>query len=95
MKILGFAEMLFAIVIGLHLLYGTFARDTVMVAVGYIFARGILFTISSRDFASIVDLMFGVYAVLAMNGIFSHFTITIALVVWFAQKALFSLVLGH
>lgn len=95
MKILGFIELIFAIVIGTHLLYGMFSRGTVMIAIGYIFLRGVIFTIFSKDFASIVDLIFGVYAILAIYGIFSHYTITIALVVWFAQKALFSLLLGH
>lgn len=95
MKILGFIELILALAVGLHLLYGMFSRDAVMFAVGYIFLRGIVFAISSKDFASIVDLLFGGYALLALNGVFSHFTITIALIVWFAQKALFSLLLGH
>lgn len=95
MKILGFVELFFAIIIGMHLLYGTFANDTVIFVVGYIFLRGAIFAVTSRDFASIVDLIFGIYAVLALNGIFSHFTITIALVVWFGQKALLSILLGH
>ncbi|MBI4010020.1 MAG: hypothetical protein HY361_02390 [Candidatus Aenigmarchaeota archaeon] len=95
MKILGFVELLFAAIIGLHLLYDLFSRELALIVVGYIFFRGLLFTISSKDFASIVDLMFGTYALLAMNGIFLHSAITIALVVWFSQKALFSLLLGH
>ena len=95
MKILGFVELLFAVVTGLHLLYSVFSIDIVLIVVGFIFIRGILFTITSKDFASIVDLVFAVYAILALNGIFSHYVITIALIVWFSQKALFSLLLGH
>ncbi len=95
MKFLGLIELIFAIVIGFHLLYSSFSRDTVMVIVGYIFARGILFTVVSKDFASIADLLFGAYILLALNGIFSHPVITIALVFWFGQKAFFSLAFGH
>ena len=95
MKFLGLIELIFAIVIGMHLLYNWFSKEIALITISYVFARGIIFTISSKDFASIVDLIFGVYAILAVYGVFSHFTVTIALIVWFAQKALFSLALGH
>ena len=95
MKILGFIELIFAIIIGLHLLYGMFSQHLVLIVVGYIFLRGLIFTISSKDIASIIDLIFGVYVMLAVNGIFSHYTMTIALIVWFSQKAIFSLLLGN
>ena len=91
MKILGFIELGFGVIIGFHLLYGMFAIDTVITALYYFFIRGTIFVVVSKDFASIVDLVFGIYAVLALNSIFSHYSITVALIVWHSQKAVFSL----
>ena len=94
MKILGFMELVFAIIIGLHLLYNMFSMNTVLTAVSLVILRGVIFTISSKDFASIVDLFLMSYVLAALFGIFSNSTITIAVVVWLSQKAFFSL-LGH
>ncbi len=95
MKILGLLELIFAVIIGAHLLYGMFSREIVFFIIGYILIRGGLFIISSKDIASIVDLIFGIYVLIALYGIFSNPAVTIAFVVWFAQKGLFSVLLGH
>ncbi len=95
MKFLGLLELIFAIVIGLHLLYGMFAKDTVIFMVGYILVRGIIFTISSKDIASIIDLIVGGYVLLAVNGTFSNPVVTIVSVVWLSQKGIFSILFGH
>lgn len=95
MKILGFIELIFAIIVGGHLLYSIFPREIVFLIVVYILIRGVLFAISSKDMASIIDILFGVYVLLALYGFFSNSVITIAFTVWLAQKGLFSLLLGH
>ena len=92
MKLLGFGELVLGIIIGLHLLYGMFSRDAAMLALDYFFIRGIMFAVTSKDIASMIDLVFGTYALLVLVGIFpQQFIITIGLIVWHSQKAVFSL----
>lgn len=94
MKILSMMEFVFAIIIGLHLLYNMFSMNIVLTVVGIIISRGVIFVIVSKDLASIVDLGLMVYVLAALFGIFSNPAITIAVVVWLSQKGFFSM-LGH
>lgn len=90
-KILGIIELWGGIVIGAHLLYGFFSLNDVYVAIVFLLLKGGFFTITSKDFASMVDLVIATYAILALYNIFSNPVITIATIVWLGQKAFFSL----
>lgn len=90
-KILGFIELWGGILIGAHLLYGLFALNDVHMAIWFLIIKGGFFTMVSKDFASMVDLVIAAYAILALYNIFSNPIITIAIIVWLGQKAFFSL----
>lgn len=90
-KILGFIELVGGIVIGAHLLYGMFSLNDVHMAIWFLIIKGGFFTIVSKDFASMVDLVIAAYAIMALYGIFSNAAVTIAMIVWLGQKSFFSL----
>lgn len=90
-KILGLIELWGGIVIGAHLLYGLFLPNDVYMAIWFLIIKGGFFTIISKDFASMVDMVIAAYAIIALYNIFSNPTITIAMLVWLGQKAFFSL----
>ena len=91
-KIWGLTQFAAAIIIGLHFFLGMFSQNIVLIVALYILIWAGIFVISSKDVASIIDVIAAVYILLANYGIFHNATITIAVIVWLAQKAFFAMI---
>jgi len=58
----------------------------------YLIIKGVFFIIISKDFASFVDVVFGIYFLIVLSGIYSNTAITVLAAVWLFQKAILGLV---
>ncbi|MBI2578414.1 MAG: hypothetical protein HYW26_01755 [Candidatus Aenigmarchaeota archaeon] len=89
-KILSFADMVAAAIIILYLvkfLPLALVKDVAF----YLIIKGAVFLLFSRDFASSVDVVFGIYLLILASGIYTSNFITILAAVWLLQKSVFGL----
>jgi hypothetical protein len=57
----------------------------------YLIIKGVLFTVMSKDIASIIDLICGLYALSIVLGFFNPI-ITLIVILYLAQKVVFSFI---
>ena len=88
--LLGILDLIASFIIMSHLFFGWFSLGTVLYNVLYIIIKGLIF--AKWDFASKIDIVFGLYILLAVYGIFAHIVITVIVFVWLVQKSLISMV---
>jgi len=86
-KILGSIDLLVTLII---LFYSLFPKTIIFYGAFYLIVKGLIFVITSRDFASYIDIICGVYAILLGFNI-SHPIITVVVVLFLGQKVVFSL----
>ncbi|MBU0757305.1 MAG: hypothetical protein KKF44_04515 [Nanoarchaeota archaeon] len=89
-KILGIMDAICALFF-LFTHYFAVPDKALYIIAAYLFTKGLLFTVMSKDIASIIDLCAGLYALMITMGI-SIPVITTVVVVFLAQKAALSLV---
>tara|TARA_Y100000310_G_scaffold345618_1_gene467378 strand:- start:15717 stop:15974 length:258 start_codon:yes stop_codon:yes gene_type:complete len=72
------------------LFYTLFPKSIIFYGAFYLIVKGLIFVLTSKDFASYIDVICGVYTVFLALGI-SHPIITIAVALFLGQKVVFSL----
>ncbi|MBI4895966.1 MAG: hypothetical protein HY832_00245 [Candidatus Aenigmarchaeota archaeon] len=90
-KLLSLLDLIATLLIGLHLLFGLFPLSTVILVPYYFILKGAIFTLG-KDVASAVDLVCGIYLLLAVYGLFSSGLMTIIVFVWLFQKSFFGVI---
>ena len=86
-KVLGALDLLVTLII---IFYSLFPKNIIFYGAFYLIAKGLIFVITSRDFASYFDVLCGIYTIfLAFN--MSNPIITIIAVLFLGQKVVFSL----
>ena len=88
--LLGILDLVASFIIMSHLFLGWFSVGTVLYNVLYIIIKGLIF--AKWDMASKIDIVFGLYILLAVYGVFAHVVITAIVFVWLVQKSLMSMV---
>lgn len=88
--LLGILDLIASFVIMSHLFLGWFSIGTVLYNVLYIIIKGLIF--AKWDAASKIDIIVGLYILLAVYGIFAHIVITAIVFVWLVQKSLISMI---
>lgn len=88
--LLPILDTLTAIVLILHVNFGTFPMPVVLVHGIYLGFKGLIF--AKDDFASKIDLICGIYIIIVAFGLFANTAIAWAVAIWLVQKAVFALV---
>lgn len=89
-RILSFADLVTAAVIILYLVK-FLPLVLVKYVAFYLIIKGVVFLLFSRDFASSVDVAFGIYLLILASGIYTSNFITILAAAWLLQKSVFGL----
>ncbi len=87
--LLPILDIITALVLILHVNFGTFPFSVVLVHGIYLSLKGVLF--AKSDFASKIDLLCGLYIILVAFGLLANKTIALIILIWLAQKAVFAL----
>ncbi len=86
-KVLGALDLLVTLII---IFAPLFPKNIIFYGAFYLIAKGLMFVLTSRDFASYLDIICGIYVIfLAFN--LSNPIITILAVLFLGQKVVFSL----
>lgn len=89
-KILSFGDV---VATALVILYAVkfFPAVTLRFVAYYLLLKGSVFLLFSRDFASIVDVLFGVFFLAVSSGFYANNLLTIIGGVWLLQKGIMGL----
>lgn len=90
-KILALSDIIATSVIILYLAE-FFPLATIKYIAFYLIIKGGFFLLLSKDFASLVDALFGVYFLILSSGIYSNTIITTIAALWLFQKAILGLI---
>jgi len=87
-KILGTLDFLVLLMI---LFSSLFPKDIILYGAFYLIIKGLIFVLTSRDFASYIDVIIGIYTIFIAFNI-SHPILTIIMVLYMGEKVVVSLI---